>query len=307
MKRSLNVKQREKRPENPQHCTTVSDCEQWRQSIVRELVRKVSEIQNATLGEFRIRDLNDEINKLIKEKEKWEERIRDLGGPDYRLQANKLLDTEGSELPGADGYRYFGAAKNLPKVRELFQKETPSAPKISRVDLYKRVTYSYLGYVQDMELERKEQEYEEVLKAKYLESLSQKRQKTEETNAQFGVGEESQITQQEKVNIEKFKQLHSLKLNMLYPSEQTKSKNLRIIDEEDFKGYDEEGEQNQNLEEEQESKLMENMQGQQAYQARTKEDLLKKLADKKKELLMKKYASDANVDQSQNMVNDLDD
>lgn len=63
----------------------VSECEQWRSNIVRELVKKVSDIQNATLGEHRIRDLNDEINNLIKEKDKWEERIRELGGPDYRL------------------------------------------------------------------------------------------------------------------------------------------------------------------------------------------------------------------------------
>jgi pre-mRNA-splicing factor ISY1 len=36
-----------------------------------------------------------------------------------------MLDSDGAELPGADGYKYFGAAKNLPKVRELFQKEAP--------------------------------------------------------------------------------------------------------------------------------------------------------------------------------------
>jgi pre-mRNA-splicing factor ISY1 len=35
------------------------------------------------------------------------------------------FDTDGQEIPGADGYKYFGAAKNLPKVRELFQKEVP--------------------------------------------------------------------------------------------------------------------------------------------------------------------------------------
>jgi hypothetical protein len=38
------------------------------------------------------------------------------------------LDTAdgGIELPGGvDGYKYFGAAKNLPKVRELFQREAP--------------------------------------------------------------------------------------------------------------------------------------------------------------------------------------
>ena len=39
----------------------------------------------AGLGEFRIRDLNDEINKLLREKKHWEERIRELGGPDYEV------------------------------------------------------------------------------------------------------------------------------------------------------------------------------------------------------------------------------
>ena len=92
---------------------------------MRELIKKVSDIQNASLGEHRIRDLNDEINNLLKEKEKWEDRIRELGGPDYKTAAQALVksvggEADGVELPGADGYKYFGAAKNLPKVRELF-------------------------------------------------------------------------------------------------------------------------------------------------------------------------------------------
>ncbi|KAG8007223.1 Pre-mRNA-splicing factor ISY1-like protein, partial [Nibea albiflora] len=37
----------------------------------------------AGLGEFKIRDLNDEINKLLREKGHWEVRIKELGGPDY--------------------------------------------------------------------------------------------------------------------------------------------------------------------------------------------------------------------------------
>ena len=39
----------------------------------------------AGLGEFRIRDLNDEINKLLREKRHWEDRILELGGPDYKV------------------------------------------------------------------------------------------------------------------------------------------------------------------------------------------------------------------------------
>jgi hypothetical protein len=44
---------------------------------------QVGEIQNPGLGEFKIRDLNDEINKLLREKGHWERRIKDLGGPNY--------------------------------------------------------------------------------------------------------------------------------------------------------------------------------------------------------------------------------
>ena len=35
----------------------------------------------------------------------------------------KMLDHEGKEVPGNRGYKYFGAAKDLPGVRELFEKE----------------------------------------------------------------------------------------------------------------------------------------------------------------------------------------
>lgn len=37
----------------------------------------------AGLGEFRIRDLNDHINKLLREKQHWQDRIKELGGADY--------------------------------------------------------------------------------------------------------------------------------------------------------------------------------------------------------------------------------
>ena len=94
----------------------------------------------------RIRDLNDEINKLIREKSHWERRIVELGGPDYSKIGPRIADSEGKVLGDATGrgagYRYFGAAKNLPGVKELFEKEaprqvrwTPAASPSSRVCL----------------------------------------------------------------------------------------------------------------------------------------------------------------------------
>jgi len=47
--------------------------------------------------------------------------IKELGGPDYRKIGPKMLDHEGKEVPGNRGYKYFGAAKDLPGVKELFE------------------------------------------------------------------------------------------------------------------------------------------------------------------------------------------
>ena len=70
----------------------------------------------AGLGEHRLRDLNDEINKLMREKWHWEKQIKALGGVDHTAARTKIGDG-GRELPGGGGYRYFGAAKDLPGVR----------------------------------------------------------------------------------------------------------------------------------------------------------------------------------------------
>ena len=90
------------------------------------------DIQNPGLGEHRLRDLNDEINKLIREKSHWEARILELGGPNYARTAPRVTDSEGNEIVDCRGagYRYFGAAKLLPGVRELFEK--PAQPKRRR-------------------------------------------------------------------------------------------------------------------------------------------------------------------------------
>ena len=40
----------------------------------------------AGLGEHAIRDLNDEINKLMREKRHWQRRIVELGGTNYAVR-----------------------------------------------------------------------------------------------------------------------------------------------------------------------------------------------------------------------------
>ena len=141
-------KKPERRPYLATHCDNLKDAEKWRLQIIREISKKVSQIQNAGLGEFRIRDLNDEINKLLREKRHWEQRIVELGGNDLRKKS-KMLDREGQEVPGSKGYKYFGAARELPGVRELFENEAPTAPKKTRAELMRDIDAAYYGFRDD--------------------------------------------------------------------------------------------------------------------------------------------------------------
>jgi pre-mRNA-splicing factor ISY1 len=113
--------QRERRPYLASECKSLPEAERWRRDIIRDVTRRMADVQNAGLGAARLRDLNDEINKLLREKSHWERQIRALGGPDHAASAPRLEGAEaGFELPGARGYKYFGAARELPGVKELF-------------------------------------------------------------------------------------------------------------------------------------------------------------------------------------------
>ncbi|KYN45290.1 Pre-mRNA-splicing factor ISY1 like protein [Trachymyrmex septentrionalis] len=149
-------KEQERRPYLASECRDLRKAEKWRMQIIREIAKKVAQIQNAGLGEFRIRDLNDEINKLLREKRHWEAQIKELGGPDYSRVGPRMLDHEGRELvtpvgqvPGNRGYKYFGAAKELPGVRELFEQEPPPPPRKTRAELMKDIDADYYGYMDD--------------------------------------------------------------------------------------------------------------------------------------------------------------
>lgn len=152
MKAEEKKKPKERRPFLASECRDLNEADKWRQQIMREIGRKVAEIQNEGLGEHRLRDLNDEINKLIREKSHWERRIIELGGPNYSRHSAKMTDLDGNivDVPNPSGrgpgYRYFGAAKKLPGVRELFDKPPELRKRRTRYDIYKRIDAAYYGY-----------------------------------------------------------------------------------------------------------------------------------------------------------------
>ncbi|KAK5964750.1 Pre-mRNA-splicing factor ISY1, partial [Trichostrongylus colubriformis] len=55
-----------KRPHDTSLCSNLADAERFRREIAKEIAKKIALIQNPGLGEFKIRDLNDEINKMIR-------------------------------------------------------------------------------------------------------------------------------------------------------------------------------------------------------------------------------------------------
>ncbi|CAE8604840.1 unnamed protein product [Polarella glacialis] len=144
---SFGPYKQKRRPKIASEVTTVKECEHWRHEILRAVAKKIAEIQNAALGEHRIRDLNDEINKELREKGYWEDQIKALGGADYKANAPKDIETYGAELASMSGYKYFGAAKDLPGVRELFETEiAPEAPRKTRKQLFKNIQPDYYGW-----------------------------------------------------------------------------------------------------------------------------------------------------------------
>lgn len=201
--------QKTRRPYLASECEDLREAEKWRNQVISEVARKVSQIQNAGLGEFRIRDLNDEINKLLREKGHWEVRIKELGGPDYGRVGPKITDMDGQEAPGNRGYMYFGAAKDLPGVRELFEQEPPPPPRKTRGELMKDIDADYYGYRDDddgvlIPLERLEEKKAiksaiKEYKTKKLISMSEN-ENQEEASEQIRMEEEEDEDESEQIS-----------------------------------------------------------------------------------------------------------
>lgn len=164
----------DRRPKMASACKSLRECERWRGEILRELSRKVSKIQDAGLTDYEVRDVNDDINKLMREKRHWENQIIALGGANYRRNV-AMLDDDGKEVPGTKGYKYFGRAKDLPGVRELFQsKKKEEEEENQALAFYKKFMNQGPAYFGDLDeadgklLEYERQAEEEEWRDEYM-------------------------------------------------------------------------------------------------------------------------------------------
>ncbi|KAK5580671.1 hypothetical protein RB653_000694 [Dictyostelium firmibasis] len=198
-------RQEERRPYLSNECDSLFDAEKWRRQILKEITRGISEIQNSALDEYKIRDLNDHINKLVREKGHWERRILQLGGPNHRALAPKVFDADGKEPLGAGTYRYYGEAKNLPGVAELFEKPEQTlygTEKKTRQDLYKYVDSDYYGYRDDEDgkLEDIEKEYEKYAIQQNVENWKKQQREKFQINGNRFSGVNKNIENQNNTN-----------------------------------------------------------------------------------------------------------
>lgn len=159
------VRKPRKRPHLASEVDNLADAERFRGQIIREITDMVAKIQNPALPEHEIRELNDEINRKMREKWHFNKRIVDLGGLDFNAIEKKRQIEEG-DTQIASGYRYFGAAKDLPGVKELLSKEEAKKLAPKKSDLHKHITPDYYGWRDEedgvlLELEAKvDKEYE---------------------------------------------------------------------------------------------------------------------------------------------------
>ena len=88
-----------------------------------------------------------------------------------------MFESEAVSLPGGDDYKYYGASKDIPKVRELFEKvKKQQAPAKSYEELNRRVGFEYYQFNQgnSKKLLEDEKALENELRQKALEEYAEK-------------------------------------------------------------------------------------------------------------------------------------
>lgn len=156
------------RPRYVQKVQSIPQAEIWRNIVLGEISSKLTQINDSQTSDARLRELNDALNQLFKEKRSWEYHIKNLGGNDY---IHKVKDMINSGVNVA-GWRYFGRAKELPDVKKMIEEKKGQIKKQnggeSTKDLEKRLDDHYYGKLKDSKhlLDYESKKSEQLLKRK---------------------------------------------------------------------------------------------------------------------------------------------
>lgn len=162
---------RDQRPK-PSECTNLSLAEDVCRTVVREISKKISKIQDPILEEAQLRMLNEEINRLVQEKQEWDRRVLQLGG----IERNPLRWLTQDDQISADapppltlaGKYYFGRAKELPEYQEALRNARSSSTKrvekqkAEKLDNLNPFYYGYLTPEEEAELQTAERLAEQL-------------------------------------------------------------------------------------------------------------------------------------------------
>ena len=145
-KTKKNLDQELVQPE-PSSIPSEQQANYFRYQCIREIARLMSKLNDTTIPEVKLRFYNNQVNRLLKMKSKWSQRIVELGGRIPLPPGSKLED----EIAIDNTYRYFGLAKFLPGVQEILNekvqiKELALAKLNSRAQLYQQVGLDYFEF-----------------------------------------------------------------------------------------------------------------------------------------------------------------
>ncbi|CUV06167.1 unnamed protein product [Cryptosporidium hominis] len=91
---------------------------------MEEISNLAKKLRDCTMSdENEVRHLNSGINSLLKEKYKWECRIVELGGPNYRSRHGQYIESLGGISMPNSSLKIFGVAISLPEYKELLNSD----------------------------------------------------------------------------------------------------------------------------------------------------------------------------------------
>lgn len=148
MKREEQRAKSWEKPSDPGTVGTIEECTTWRRFVNDQLDVVLTKLYDDRPPDAETRNLNDQANKLANELQRWNDRIKELGGVDYAASVampdDPLNDRSGN-------YQYFGRARQLPEVQALME-PVKLQPTSSKDKLLKCVDADYYGYCPSPEL-----------------------------------------------------------------------------------------------------------------------------------------------------------
>ena len=115
------------RPKYPSECKTVAGAKHFLNDIADEIGHKIARISNSSLhsierdGEDKIRAMNKEIHILLRQKEKWAQRLEQLTAAEANSSRDRSRVEEnvrGASVRERLPFTFFGCAKQLPEAIE---------------------------------------------------------------------------------------------------------------------------------------------------------------------------------------------